>query len=89
MSNCDRLSDDAAFIDCLLIVPQDRWTPQDMTRLLTIAVRATHVSSPSYVSQPAPEGWKQEALRLVDETGSDTEQRVKHVLRMLIERCGE
>jgi hypothetical protein len=50
MSNCDRLSDDAAFVDCLTLAPFDAWTARDALRLLTIAVRATHLPAQRYVS---------------------------------------
>lgn len=46
MSNCDRLTDDAAFVDCLMIAPFDAWTARDAMRLLTIAIRTTHTSTP-------------------------------------------
>lgn len=45
MSNCSRMESDAAFVDCLSSLTVDRWTPVDATRLLTIAVKATHVQA--------------------------------------------
>lgn len=56
MSNCDRLTDDAQFVDCLSLAPFDAWTARDAIRLLTIAVRATHVAA-------APEGEPSNAER--------------------------
>jgi hypothetical protein len=68
MSNCDRLSDDAAFVDCLTLAPFDAWTARDALRLLTIAVRATHLPAQRYVSSASEEAiTPEQANRRIDE----------------------